>query len=108
MTYKNQVFIPGQGNNVYIFPGIGLGTVISKSPVITEDMFLVAARTLADQVNQADLDNGTIYPPNTIRQVSLNIAIAVAEHVYENKLTKDLRPENIEQALRDYMYDPSY
>ena len=109
VTYNNQEFKPGQGNNVYIFPGIGLGTIISRSPVITEDMFLVAARTLADQVSQADLKSGTIYPPlNTIRDVSFRIAVAVAEHVYDNKLTEATRQESIEQSLQDYMYDPAY
>lgn len=109
VTYNGQEFIPGQGNNVYIFPGIGLGTIISESPVITDDMFLVAARTLADQVSQDDLDNGTIYPPlNTIRKVSLNIAMAVANHAYDHGLARSERPKNLERKIRNYMYDPEY
>lgn len=109
VDYNGQVFIPGQGNNVYIFPGIGLGTIVSETPVITEDMFLVAARALADQVSQNDLDKGTIYPPlNTIRQVSLNIAKAVAEYAYDHDLARTERPKKLEKKIRDYIYDPDY
>lgn len=109
LDYEGKKYTPGQGNNVYVFPGVGLGTIISKAPVITEDMFLVAARTLADQVSQEDLDKGMIYPPlNTIREVSYNIALAVAEDAYETKVTKSERPDDLEQRTRNYMYDPDY
>ena len=109
VNFKDQEFTPGQGNNVYIFPGIGLGTIVSESPVITEDMFLVAARTLADQVSQDDLSKGTIYPPlNTIREVSINIAKAVATYAYDHGLARSERPKDLEKKIRDYMYDPSY
>lgn len=109
LVYEGKEYKPGQGNNVYVFPGVGLGTIVSKAPVITEDMFLVAARTLADQVSQVDLDMGMIYPPlNTIREVSYNIALAVAENAYETKVTKSERPDDLEEKIRDYMYDPDY
>ncbi len=109
VTYGDKEFTPGQGNNVYVFPGIGLGTIISKAPVITEDMFLIAARSLAEQVSQEDLDKGMIYPPlESIRDVSFNIALAVAEHVYEKKITKAERPDDLKQQIRSYMYDPGY
>lgn len=109
VNYNDQEFTPGQGNNVYIFPGIGLGTIISGAPIITEDMFLFAARTLADQVSQDDLDKGMIYPPlNNIRDVSVNIALAVAEHAYDNEITKTERPKDLEKKIRNYMYHPGY
>lgn len=109
VEYDNQKFTPAQGNNVYIFPGIGLGALVSESMVITEDMFLVAARILADQVRQDDLDKGMIYPPlNNIREVSYNIALAVAEEAFKANITKEKRPDNLEQKIRDYMYSPSY
>ncbi len=109
LDYEGKKYTPGQGNNVYIFPGIGLGTIISKAAVITEDMFLVAARTLADQVSQDDLDKGMIYPPlNSIREVSYNIALAVAEDAYETKVTLTERPDDLEERIRNYMYDPDY
>lgn len=109
VNYEGNEFTPGQGNNVYVFPGIGLGTIISKTPVITEDMFLIAARSLAEQVSQENLDKGMIYPSlESIRDVSYNIALAVAEHAYEKKITKAERPDDLEQRIRSYMYDPGY
>jgi malate dehydrogenase (oxaloacetate-decarboxylating)(NADP+) len=109
VNIDNKEFAPGQGNNVYIFPGIGLGAIISETSVITEDMFLIAAQVLAEQVSQNDLDKGTIYPPlKNIREVSYNIALAVAEHAYAGKTTKRERPDNLEKIIKDYMYDPAY
>lgn len=107
--YNGQAFKPGQGNNVYIFPGIGLGAVISNARMITDEMFLIAARCLAEQVTANDLRQGTIYPSlSRIREVSLKIGIAVATHVWDRNLAGKPRPENIEQALRNYMYEPRY
>ncbi len=109
VNYGDKEFSPGQGNNVYIFPGIGLGAIISETSVITEDMFLTAAQVLAEQVSQNELDKGMIYPPlNTIREVSYNIALAVAEHAYAGKTTKTERPKDLEKIIKDYMYDPDY
>ena len=109
INYEGREYTPGQGNNVYIFPGIGLGTIVSKAPIITEDMFLVAARTLANQVSQSDLDKGMIYPPlNTIRDVSYNIALAVAEDAYKTQVVKAERPNDLEQQIKNYMYNPRY
>ncbi len=109
VEYKGQTYTPGQGNNVYIFPGIGLGTIVSKAPIITEDMFLVAARELANQVSQTDLDKGMIYPSLTnIREVSYKIALAVAKDVYATNLVNEKQPPDLEERIRDYMYDPTY
>ncbi len=109
VDFGEMKFVPGQGNNVYIFPGIGLGAIISETSVITEDMFLTAAQVLAAQVSQEDLDKGTIYPPlNNIREVSYNIALSVAEHAYAGKTTKSERPDNLEDRIKNYMYDPTY
>jgi malate dehydrogenase (oxaloacetate-decarboxylating)(NADP+) len=109
LTYNEKKITPGQGNNVYVFPGIGLGTIISKAPVITDEMFLIAARTLAELVTEDDLDKGMIYPSlKSIREVSYNIALAVAEHAYQTQLTKTERPDDLEQRIRNYMYEPGY
>ena len=109
VDYNGREYRPGQGNNVYIFPGMGLGALVSGATRISDDMFLIAARTLAGMVSQKELDRGTIYPPlPRIRDVSLQIATAVCEYGFENGLSNKPRPDDIEQAMREYMYEPGY
>jgi malate dehydrogenase (oxaloacetate-decarboxylating)(NADP+) len=105
----NRAFVPGQGNNAYIFPGIGLGAIVSRSKAITDDMFLAAAHTLANLVTEHDLERGRIYPPlSRIREVSAQIAFAVAKIVYEKGCTDKAQPADIMAEIRDYMYQPVY
>jgi len=109
VNYADKTFIPGQGNNAYIFPGIGLGAVVCEASRITEDMFLVAAHTLANLVSEEDLGHGAIYPPlNNIRQVSLEIAVAVVEQAYSQGVARLEKPNNVRQSIASYMYDPKY
>jgi len=109
VRFKDKVFKPGQGNNAYIFPGIGLGVIVSEATRISEDMFLVAARTLADLVSDEDLSVGSIYPAlQNIREVSLQIAIAVAEEVVASNYSSIQKPSNMKQMIEDYMYEPTY
>ena len=100
---------PGQGNNAYIFPGIGLGAVVCQARRISDEMFLAAARALADRVDEADLAAGSLYPPLAdIRSLSLSIAVAVAEVAYDQGLTDAARPVDLESAIAASMYDPHY
>jgi malate dehydrogenase (oxaloacetate-decarboxylating)(NADP+) len=106
---RNQTFVPGQGNNVYIFPGVGLGVIISQSRVVTDEMFLAAARSLASQVGDADLAHGRVYPPlSRIRHVSAQIAQDVARIAYERGLATRPEPDDIAAEIRRYMYQPAY
>lgn len=109
VDYNGQTFVPGQANNAYIFPGIGLGIVVSESAHVTDEMFAVAARTLADMVTENDLRLGRIFPPLTdIRKISHQIAVAVAEVAYERGLAKSLRPTDLPAAVSEMMYTPDY
>jgi malate dehydrogenase (oxaloacetate-decarboxylating)(NADP+) len=109
VKYKNQTFIPGQGNNAYIFPGVGLGAIVSRSRVVTDDMFLAAAHSLANLVTEDDLSRGRVYPPlSRIREVSARIAYDVAKIVYEKGYTDKEEPDDIMADIRDYMYQPVY
>ena len=63
MTYDGTTFRPAQGNNAYVFPGIGLGAVACRARTLPDELFLAAARTLAGLVRQSDLDHGALYPP---------------------------------------------
>jgi malate dehydrogenase (oxaloacetate-decarboxylating)(NADP+) len=105
----NRTFVPGQGNNAYIFPGVGLGVIVSRSRVVTDEMFLAAAHSLASQVSQTDLDLGRVYPKlSHIRHVSAKIAADVATLAYEKCYTDRPRPDDILQDVQDYMYHPIY
>ena len=102
-------FVPGQGNNAYIFPGVGLGVIASGSRLVTDEMFLTAARTLASLVTEADLASGRIYPPLAqIRMVSVTIAAAVARIAEKSGLATRPLPEDLETAIRGLMYQPDY
>ncbi|KAL6616050.1 hypothetical protein ACP70R_038320 [Stipagrostis hirtigluma subsp. patula] len=84
VKYNDKLFVPAQANNAYIFPGFGLGVVISGSIRVTDDMVLAAAEGLAEQVTQEHLDKGLIYPPfSSIRKISANIAARVAAKAYD-------------------------
>ncbi len=99
----------GQGNNAYVFPGIGLGAVACHAARISEPMFLAAARALAAQVSEARLDAGAVYPSLTgIREVSAEVALAVAEQAYTDGLAGLPRPDDLGQHIVAQMYDPSY
>jgi malate dehydrogenase (oxaloacetate-decarboxylating)(NADP+) len=109
VTLNGQILIPGQGNNAYIFPGVGLGVIVSKSRTITDEMFLAAAHSLANQVTDADIERGRVYPSlSRIREVSALIARDVAEIAYEQGLTDRERPEDVLADIHAHMYQPVY
>ncbi|RYQ84584.1 hypothetical protein Ahy_B10g104012 [Arachis hypogaea] len=77
--YEGKVFVPGQANNAYIFPGFGFGLIISSAIRVRDEMLLAASEALATQVSQENYDKGLIYPPfSNIRKISAHIAANVA------------------------------
>jgi len=109
VSFGGKTFIPGQGNNAYIFPGVGLGIVASKSRLVTNEMFLTAARVLANAVSEADLDTGRIYPSLTrIREVSTSIAIATAQIAHDKGLAASPRPPDLSSHVKGLVYEPRY
>jgi len=109
VTVQGKTFLPAQGNNVYIFPGVGLGAVICGARQITDAMFLAAAKVLTSHVSEAEYEQGCIYPHFArIREVSSDIALAVAECAYEQGLASKERPEDLSAAIQGYMYNPTY
>ncbi|MBI2814003.1 MAG: NAD-dependent malic enzyme [Opitutae bacterium] len=101
--------VPGQGNNIYIFPGVGLGALVSGTREVTDAMFLAAARTLAQLVQPEDLALGRVYPPLTkIREVSLAIATAVATAAHDTGLAQAPRPADIAADIKARMFEPVY
>ena len=109
VTIDGKELVPGQGNNAYVFPGIGLGVVATKARHVTDEMFSAAARALAEMATEQCIEVGCIYPPfASIRDISARIALAVAEIAYEQKLARKKRPKNLEAYIRASMWDPRY
>ena len=109
VEFEGKTYKPGQGNNAYIFPGLGLGAVAVAARSLPAELFLTAAKALAEQVSESQLEHGTIYPRLAdIREVSLNIALAVAEDAYERDLAELPRPANLHDHIADMMYQPDY
>jgi malate dehydrogenase (oxaloacetate-decarboxylating)(NADP+) len=102
-------FVPGQGNNAYVFPGVGLGVVACGAKHVTDEMFFEAAKALAGLVTEQELKHGCIYPPLTkIREVSGVIATAVTEVAYKRGLATFPRPDDILGYVKSQMYWPVY
>jgi malate dehydrogenase (oxaloacetate-decarboxylating)(NADP+) len=109
VTYDGRRFVPRQGNNSYIFPGVGLGVVAVRSTRVTDEMFMAAARTLATSVGEDDLAQGSLYPPlSRVRDVSAHIATSVAEVAFRNELAGIERPDDLLEYIRSQMYEPDY
>jgi malate dehydrogenase (oxaloacetate-decarboxylating)(NADP+) len=109
VEYGGRRFVPGQGNNIYIFPGVGLGVLSSEASEVTDEMFLAAAQTLAALVQQEDIAVGRVYPPLTkIREVSLRIAAAVAEVAHRSGLARAHPPGDLVEDIRGRMFQPVY
>jgi malate dehydrogenase (oxaloacetate-decarboxylating)(NADP+) len=109
LTLNGKTFVPRQGNNSYVFPGIGLGAIVSRARHVTDEMFLAAAHALAEQVSESDLAQGSLYPAlPRIRDVSARIATAVAEAAYRSGLAGSARPADLEAHMRSRMFEPQY
>jgi malate dehydrogenase (oxaloacetate-decarboxylating)(NADP+) len=106
---NGRTYVPGQGNNAYVFPGIGLGAVACEARHITDRMFSEAARALADCVLESDLEMGRIYPSlKRIREVSAKIGAAVAAVAFKDGLARIRRPVNLLRHVKSVMWDPRY
>jgi len=109
VTIDGKTFVPRQGNNSYIFPGVGLGVIASGSKLVTDEMFMAAARALAQLVTEADLKQGSLYPAlPRIREVSAHIAAAVAKIAYQRGLAAGRAPKNMLAYVKSQIYDPRY
>ena len=104
-----RTFVPRQGNNSYIFPGVGLGAIVSGARLITDEMFMSAARTLASLVSESDLEQGSLYPAlPRIREVSAHIAASVMQVAYQGGLAREEVPSDALAYVKSQMYEPGY
>ena len=109
VTLDGKDFVPRQANNVYIFPGLGLGVVATQATAVSDRMFLAAARALAGTVSEHDLAQGALFPAlESIRATSVVIAAAVVRVALEESLATVEVPTDIEGWLADRMYQPVY
>jgi malic enzyme len=98
-----------QGNNVYVFPGVGLGALVAEARVVTDSMFTVAAAQLAACVAEGDLAQGSLFPPlPELRNVTLSIACAVVREARERGLGKAIADAEIAPAVKRAMWFPDY
>jgi len=102
-------FVPGQGNNVYIFPAMGMAVFATEATRVTDDMFIVAAQAVAEQVTEENLSTGLIYPPvRHILAASLHVAERVAAWIFDHGLAGVPRPDDVGALIRDRVYRPIY
>lgn len=108
-TVNGKTFVPGQGNNVYIFPAVGLAILAAKPTTIPDKAFSRAARTLAKMVSQEQFDKGLIYPPMAdIRESSIVVAIAVTEYFFEAGLATVPKPDDVAEYVRSISWKAEY
>jgi malate dehydrogenase (oxaloacetate-decarboxylating)(NADP+) len=109
VTFGTHTHVPRQGNNSYIFPGVGLGVIVSGATRVTDEMFMAAANELAARVREDDLAQGSLYPPlSSIRDVSAHIAAQVAAVAWRRGLARGAQPADLLAAVRSQMYQPRY
>jgi malate dehydrogenase (oxaloacetate-decarboxylating) len=107
VEYNGTVTEIGQGNNVFIFPGIGLGALLSETPVISDAMISVAANALAEAVTEDELQRGLLYPAvKRLREVSAQVAVAVMRQAAEEG--RCVGEDNYEQRVEQAMWLPRY
>ncbi|KAM0004596.1 putative malate dehydrogenase (oxaloacetate-decarboxylating) (NADP(+)) [Helianthus debilis subsp. tardiflorus] len=110
VTYEDKVFVPGQANNAYIFPGFGLGLIMCGATRVHDDLLLAASEGLASQVTDENYAKGIIFPPfSSIRNISAHIAAKVADKAYELGLASlQPRPNDLVKFAESCMYSPVY
>jgi malic enzyme len=109
VTVEGQTRIIGQANNVFVFPGVGLGAIVGEAREVTDEMFLVAAHTLADHVTDERLAAGSIYPPvSALRDVSRAIAEKVVCQARDCGVGRGYHDDKIGDAVDEAMWFPTY
>jgi malate dehydrogenase (oxaloacetate-decarboxylating)(NADP+) len=107
--FKGQTFLPGQANNVYIFPAIGMAVFATQATRVTDQMFIEAARAVADQVPADLLKQGLLYPlQSNILETEIKTAARVAKLIFDSKLARVERPSDVLAFIREQVYRPEY
>jgi malate dehydrogenase (oxaloacetate-decarboxylating)(NADP+) len=112
MEYNGKLLTPGQGNNMYVFPGIGLGAILSKATSVTQDMIYASAESLSTSLNEQEVADGWLYPDiRRIREVSVVVTRGVIRAAQQNGVDRaselrNLSDEELDAYIVESMYDP--
>src|SRR4029077_20953783 len=107
--FDGRTFLPGQANNFYIFPAIGMGIFATEASRVTDNMFIEAARAVADQVPWELLNQGLLYPlQSNILETEIQTASRVAKLVFESGVARVQRPADMVDFIRGHVYKPQY
>jgi malate dehydrogenase (oxaloacetate-decarboxylating)(NADP+) len=109
VTCNGNVFVPGQGNNLYVFPAVALAVYATQAKRVPDELFIAAARGVAEQVTAAELDSGLLYPPQSnILDTEMHAAGTVAEAIFARGLAGVAKPANMAAFIASHMYKPEY
>jgi malate dehydrogenase (oxaloacetate-decarboxylating)(NADP+) len=109
VNYNGQTRLPGQANNFYIFPAVGMAIFATQARRVTDEMFIEAAAAVADQVSAEQLKQGLLYPlQSNILETEIKTAARVAALVFDSNLSRVDRPANMETFIRQHVYKPEY
>ncbi len=107
--YNGQTFLPGQANNFYIFPAVGMAIFATQAKRVTDEMFIEAGQAVADQVPSELLKQGLLYPlQSNILETEIQTAARVAKVVFDSGLARIPRPEDSLSFIRQHVYEPKY
>lgn len=109
VTIDSKTFHTGQGNNAFIFPGVGLGLLVAEATRVTDGVFDVACRVLAEQVTPGDLERGSLYPPVAeLREVAREIAIGVVSFCRDAGIGREIADAEVPAEVDKFMWAPRY
>ena len=109
MQYRDKTLMPGQCNNMYIFPAVGLAVYATRAKRVTDEMFIAAAEAVAEQVTAAELEAGLIYPPqSTILKTETHAAKRIAEVIFARGLARVGEPKDLDAFIESHIYQPKY
>ena len=109
VVHGGRTHVIGQGNNAYVFPGVGLGALISQAREVTDEMFAAAALALAHSVTDDDIASGSLFPRvRELRHVAARVAAAVVRTARDQGLGRAIKDEDIDRVVNTAMWEPQY
>jgi malate dehydrogenase (oxaloacetate-decarboxylating)(NADP+) len=109
VRYNGQTFLPGQANNFYIFPAVGMAIFATQAKRVTDEMFIEAGQAVADQVSADLLKQGLLYPLQAnVLETEIQTAARVAKLVFDSGLARVERPADMVAFIREHVYTPQY